>query len=349
MAEERGGMHGRTLPLVAIPLMALLVTLVALNTAAASGRRAEQQDLILRLHDLSPGYLNVELHEESDDGVFCSRLTHPRGTPPALASFIARFHPKGCMGAYYRLFAVPGQPPEPVAVGTGVLSMKTDRASDAAWHVVPELLGRLFHDRRPRAAAAPEKVGSATRMFHTAQVPGFYPFYRKLGHTTSFLVWRSGNTLAVVATVGGTLAEDDRAAVSLARRQQAHIRKASRYTRAERYDAEVPLDDPAIEMPVYWLGRHFQPQGLVGERLFQAYFMPAPRPESKNGPIEEGPLAPLFIGYGDITLDTWTPATWAVFADSRTGQALVSWKCTRTRTISLPDRTATIFAGYERD
>lgn len=225
--------------------------------------------------------------------------------------------------------------------------MKTDRSADAAWHVVPELLGRLFHDHRLREVAAREEVGSATRLFHTDDRPHFYPFYRKLGRTTSFLVWRSGNTLAVVATVGRTVAEDDRAAVDLARRQQGHIRKPTRYTRAERFDAEVPLDNPSIEMPVYWLGRHFRPPDFVGENLFQAYFLGTPRPEPKDG--KWGPLAPLFIGYGDIWLETWTPATWSVFADSKTGQAITSWKCTRTRTISLPDRTATIFGGYEQD
>ncbi len=350
MVGAPGGLRRRALLLVAIPLLGLLAALTVLQIATAAKRQAiKQPDLLLRLHDLPPGYLNVELQEGQGERTFCSRLRHPHDTPKALANFVDRFRPKGCVGAYYRLFTVQGQPSGPVLAGTGVLEMSDDRAADAAWSVVPRLLGRLFHDRPPLEVAAPETVGSDTELFHAAQ-PRFYPVLRKVAPAASFLVWRSGNTLAVVMAVGQSFAENDQAAVELARRQQVHIRTPTRYTPAERFDGEVALDDPALETATYWLGRNFRPGGgLPDNRLFESYFRDTPEAESKEGLIEEGPGALLHIGYRNIRLDTWTPATWSVFADSKTGRAITAWKCTRTRTLSLPEGTATVFGGYDRN
>lgn len=350
MIGAPGGLRRRVLLFVAIPLLGLLAALAVLQTATAAKRQAiEQPDLLLRLHDLPPGYLNVELQESQGEQTFCSRLHDPPDTPKALAKFVDRFRPKGCAGAYYRLFTVPSQPSGPVLAATGVLEMSSDRAADAAWSVVPQLLGRLFHDHPPREVTTPEEIGSDTALFHAAQ-PRFYPFFRKVAPTASFLVWRSGNTLAVVMAVGQSFAENDQAAVELARRQQAHIRRPTRYTRAERFDGEVALDDPALETPAYWLGRNFRPgSGLPDNRLFESYFRDAPEAESKEGDIEEGPGALLHIGYRNIWLDTWTPATWSVFADSKTGKAITTWKCTRTRILSLPEGTATVFGGYDQN
>lgn len=120
------------------------------------------------------------------------------------------------------------------------------------------LVGRLFGDRPPHEVDTRVQIGSATRLFH-ADLPREL---RALGRRTSFLLWRSGNTLAVVETFGPELGRDDRAAAELAPFQQAHIEKPTRYTAAERYDAEVPLDDPALKQPVYWLGRNFGAAGV---------------------------------------------------------------------------------------
>jgi hypothetical protein len=341
MAGDSGGFRRQAL-LVAIPFLGVLAALGALQAVAAARHQAiHQPDLILRLHDLPPGYLNVELQEEQGERTFCSRLHHPHDTPPKLAEFVVRFHPKGCAGAYYRLFTVPDQPSGPVVAGTGVLSMSSGKAAGAAWSIVSELLGRLTKDHRPRQVAAPEKIGSATKLFHS-DPPRFYPFYRKAGPTASFLVWRSGNTLAVVMAIGQSFAEDDRAATQLAHRQQAHLRRPTRYTRAERFDGEVPLDDPALETPVYWPGRHFRPgSGLPNDRLYGSY--------SSDGSEEETPGALLYLGYERIRLATWTQATWPQYADTPAARAISSWHCTQTKTIEVPGGYATIYGGYKEN
>lgn len=335
-------MRRRALLLSAIPCVVLLVSLGALHTAIATPRQTIQPDLILRLHDLPPGYLNVELQEEQGERTFCSRLHHSHDTPPALARFIIRFGPKGCAAAYFRLFTVPAQPSGPALAGSGVLRMNSGKAANAAWHVVPELLGRLMHDHPPQAIATPEKVGSATRLFHANDQPRFYPFFRKVGSAASFLVWRSGNTLAVVMAVGESSDENDRAAIELARRQQTHIRTPTRYTPSERFDGEVALDDPALETPVYWLGRDFRPgHGSRSDRLYGSY--------ASDGSEEETPGALLYLGYERIWLDTWTVATWPQYAGTPAARAIASWPCTKTKTIELPGGYATIYGGYARN
>jgi hypothetical protein len=336
--------------LAAVSGLAVALAVLILGGADAASRHGPNQTrLILRLNDLPAGYLKLDLQEEQGERVFCSRLHHVEDTPAAIARLVDRFHPKGCVGAYYRLFTVPGQPSGPLVVGTGVLSMDSDGAADAAWDAVPELLARLTNGRRPRAVPIAEEIGTATELLHARETPRFYPIYRKVGPRASFLVWRSGNTLATIMAIGESFADIDNAAVELARRQQEHIRNPTRYTLADRFDGEVPLDDPAIDVPVYWLGRNFRPgAGLPDNRLFDSYFTGKATPETFDG-FAEGPSAPLGIRYQNIRLDTWTPAAWRVFARSKTSKAITSWKCTQTRAIALPEGTATIFGAYKEN
>ncbi|HET7509724.1 MAG TPA: hypothetical protein VFJ65_05675 [Solirubrobacterales bacterium] len=345
MVQGKGRLGGvLAVAAVALTLLGAFTALTLSDADAASHRRGpDQTRLLLRLSDLPLGYLNLELLEEQDDRIFCSQLTHPDDTPPKLNRFILRFHPRGCIAAYYRLFTLPGTEPGPKVLASGALALGSDRAADAGWSVVPELLGRLFGDRPPKEVKAGTTVGSATRLFH-ATIRS-----RALGHHTSFLVWRSGNTLAVVETSGPNVAENDRQAAELARLQQAHLEMPTRYTLAERFDGEVPLDDPAIDLPVYWLGRNFRPGGDLPEnRLFDSGFS-TPIPETHEGGFAEGPYAPLNIRYENIRLGTWTPATWHVFTDSKTSRAITAWKCTKTRTIAVAEGSATIFGGYKEN
>jgi hypothetical protein len=326
---------------IVLPALLCLAALLAVTTlradAAPKHPGPDQTQLILRFSDLVLGYMNFDFGEGEDRPIFCSQLTHPEDTPPKLKRFVLHFHPRGCIGAYFRVFVPPGKEPGPRLIGTGVMALDSDRAADAAWRVAPELLGRLLGDRPLREVDPDIQVGSATRLFH-APLPGEA---RALGRNTSFLLWRSGNTLAVVETFGPKLGEDDRGATELAPLQQAHIENPTRYTGAERYDAEVPLDDPALETPVYWLGRNFKPNGLPSNRLFTSFAL--------DGSEEEEPGALLGIWYEQIRLYTWTQATWHEYASTPEAHAIASWRCTKTKTIGLPSGYATIYGGYRKN
>jgi hypothetical protein len=322
-------------------------TLLLLGSADAARQRSTNPTwLILRLSDLSLGYLNVELEEEQGDHVYCSRLTHPEDTPPRMGRFVDRFHPRGCLGGYTLLYTPEGQEEGPELIGTGTLPLRSDAAADAGWKVVPEMLGRLL-SKPPHEVKATERVGEATRLFHV-KAPRIL---NSPGGRETFLVWRSRNTLAAVMVIGDSFARIDREAAALARLQDGHIRKPSRYTLAERFDGEVPLDDPKVNLPVYWLGRNFRPGGqLPDNRLFDSYFTgKASRETHTKFGGAEAPGAPLNIRYANIRLATWSAANWHVFADSESGKAMTAWKCTRTRTIPLAEGSATIFGAYKED
>jgi hypothetical protein len=321
--------------------LAWLICVPRGEAGAQPGGGVNPNRLILRLSDLALGYLNVDLQEEQGDRIYCSRLTHPEDTPAEMGRFIDRFHPRGCLGAYRRLYSPPGEAAGPLVVGTGALPLRSDRAANAGWRVLPEILGRLYSNQQPQEVEASVHVGKATRLFHRYQAKT-----RKEARKVTFLAWRSGNSIEAVMAAGQSFSSADRAAVRLAALQQKHVRDPTRYTLAERFDGEVPLDDPAVDLPVYWLGRNFRPGGnLPDNRLFDAGFPGRAIAESAD-PFEEGPTAPLYIRYANIRLGTWTPETWSVFAGSKTGRAITTWKCTQTRVIPLAGGTATIFGGY---
>lgn len=325
----------------------LLSVIVLAGIALARG--PNQTEMVLRLTDLPAGYMNQALVEGQEDEPYCARLTDPEDTPPKLARFVRRYHPRGCIGAYSSLYTVPGQEFAPPTVGTGVLALDSKRAADAGWSVVPVLLGRLMNDKVPREVAAPETIARATRLFHSKEkvAPG-----REDARTASFLVWRSGNTIANVLVVAASFAEGDRIAVELARRQQAHIRKPTRYTGAERFDGDIPLDDPALQVPVYWLGLNFKPgHGLPSNRFFDGY---APEPYAPTGEssigLEEAPGSVLGLRYFNFHIDSWSAATWPLYLEAPVSRVLTAWNCTEAKAIALPNGgSATIYGGYRRD
>ncbi len=330
--------------LAALLCLAALLAAATLRADAASKHPGpDQTRLLLRLSDLPLGYMNFDFGEGEDRPIFCSQLTHPEDTPPKLKRFVLRFHPRGCIGAFFQVFAPPGKEPGPRLIGTGVMALGSDRAADAAWRLVPALLGRLLGDGAPREVHPDVKVGSATRLFH-ATLRGEARF---LGRHTSFLVWRSGSTLAVVETFGPKVGKNDRAAAQLAPLQQAHIENPSPYTGAERYDAEVPLDDPALKQPTYWLGRNFAPAGLSPLRLEDADTFASLTGREKTG--KETRLSYESADNDYLVIDEWNPHQWQVFKKSKLSHTLVSWHCTETRTVQLAEGTATIYAGYKRD
>jgi len=340
MARVSGWFRWRFVALAALAVLGLVAV------AAARTAGPNQTQLILRLSDLPPGYLNAALQEEQNDETYCARLTDPEDTPPKLARFVRRFHPRGCIGGYYSLYTVPGQEFAPPVVGTGVLVLDSGRATDAGWAVVPILLGRLLHDKVPRELPAPVKIGQATRLFHSKALN------RKSDGTTSFLVWRSGNTIANVMVGADSFAEGDRIAAELASRQQAHIQHPTPYTGAERFDGDVPLDDPSLEVPVYWLGLNFRPgHGLPSNRFFDGY---APQPYAPTGEssigLEEAPGSVLGLRYYNFHVDSWSAQTWPLYLEAPVSHVLTGWHCTETRTLALPSGgSATIYGGYRRN
>lgn len=304
--------------------------------------RVDQSRMVLRLPDLPPGYGNGYLGEgRGDDGLLCEAFSRSSDRPDPVARFARTYRAKGCIAAYISYFTIPGQEPVAPVVFSGVMAFGSAAAADDAWDLVPTMLGRLLPGGHPPPVVETSvRIGAQTRLFHTAQFR--YPFLIRGKQKASFLVWRSGNTVAAIVATGASFATDDRVVDELAPLQQAHIRTPTRYTRAERFDGEVPLDDPSLETPVYWLGRNFRPGGgLPNNRLFESFAL--------DGSEEEEPGALLGIWYRSIRLYTWTQATWPQYASTPAAHAIASWRCTKKKTIEIPAGYATIYGGYAKN
>lgn len=338
--------------LAALAVALGVVLLSDSSSDAADGYRPpkfDQSRLVLRLPDLPTGYGNGYLGEgRGGDGLLCEAFSRSSDKPDPVAEFARMYRAKGCIAAYVSRFTIPGQEPAAPVVFSGAMALGTAAAAVDAWHLVPTMLGRLLRGGPPREVETSARVGAQTRLFHTAQA--WYPYLIRGKQKASFLAWRSGSTVAVVVATGASVATNDRVVAELAPLQQAHIRRPTPYTKVERSDAEVGLDDPAIDIPVYWLGRVFRPGGdLPSNTLYASGFLGEPIPEETGESFSEGPYPPLEADYENIRLATWTPPTWHIFARSKTGKAITSWKCTKTRTVTIPGGIATIFGGYKED
>lgn len=351
MAGSSGFRIG-AIALVAVLAAALGVVLLGDSSSDAAGSyrppKVKQAEMVLRLDDLPPGFGNGYLGEgRGSDGLLCEAFSDPSAQHGAMVGFVRRYRPGGCIAAYDSRYEIPGEQPVAPVVFSGVLALGSATAAGDAWDLVPTMLGRAVFGGPPREVETSLRVGARTRLFHTAQA--WFPYLIRGKHEASILAWRSGNAIAAVVAMGGSVAVNDRVVAELAPRQQTHILEPTPYTAAERSDAEVGLDDPAIDIPVYWLGRTFRPGGgLPSNRLFASGFSEEATPETHDG-FAEGPYAPLNVLYANIRLGIWTPETWGVFTASKTSRSITAWKCTRTRTVPLAEGTATIYGGYKKN
>jgi hypothetical protein len=340
---------GLSLALAAV-IAAGLVTMALAAGRSGNGSNRDEAAQLLRLGDLPLGYVTTELLEDRGHVAECEPLTDPDDTPAQMLKFVRRFHPKGCVFAFQQLFADPGGPAGPLSIGTGVLAAKSRAEADAGWAVVPRMLGRLLEGHPPQPARAPAKIGSATRLFHSS-TRVFFDGGRQ--EPITFLVWRTGNTLAAVMTAGRSREVDDAAAALLARKQQARIARPTPLRASDNYDAEVALENPATDLPVYWLGRHFETgHGVADATLLESWYREEPSAEREYDDWIVAPTARLQLDYSNpsiLDLTIWGPADWPIFARSKIAEALVTWKCTQTRTVEVPGGTATIYLGYDKD
>jgi hypothetical protein len=297
--------------------------------------------MLLRLHDLPPGYIGNLVSAETGPLDQCDYL-HPAEPQPMLAAFIDRYSPKGCFGIYVRLYRVPGSPPAPPVVGTGALDAGSVEAAEAGLAVAPELISHLTENLVPEEVAPSEIVGDATRLLHWKKVPSLF----KPGSSSgSFLAWRSGSVLATVFVDGFRLAADDLVAAELAHIQQSRIEHPTPYTASERDDTEVPLEDPALGIPVFWLGRHFSPD----HELPSLRLLDTASETSSSG----GPRASLLysdhrnLSHGEaVDLNLWPLRQWKQLEGKR-GELPGSLRCATSTRLKLPRGHALIYRGFE--
>jgi hypothetical protein len=288
--------------------------------------------MLLRLHELPPGYL-------VDGEVGCSRARYVEGADPPLADFFVRYAPRECQVHYDRLYSVPGPAPDPRAVTSLAIDLESSEGVRAADAILPELVGRAMTGNiLPTEVRTAARVGAGTRLFRTEHANAL-----GLSVPGSLVTWRQG-TLIGATLVGGAGAKvNDRLAISFARKQARHMRHPTPYPAKARDDLLVPLDNPKLRLPVFWLGRRFDAGGSRPLELTSAW-----------GPLAEGGGPPgtrieLEYSEGALRIGTWTEATWKQYLGTKLGRMLLTWHCTVAATIPVPGGEATIYRGYPED
>lgn len=313
----------------ALGLAIALVLLAATAPGAASkpsGKlRTGAEEAVLRLHDLPPGY-------RISDGSSCA-ARHPTGLRRfrTYDRWVIENRPEGCEFTYERLFRVPGDTPAPPRIRGETINTPSDKAAAQGFRIFVRLTTR-FTKWESYGTVALGPAGPTATLFHE----GGFDAGNSPG--SSFLTWRQGKLLAVLEANGLTTEDDDNAAFYYAQIQQRRLEFPSPYTGAERYDTEVVLDDPGLKLPVYWLGRVFEPENSTSTAELQTAIV-----VEKDGL----PGSKLELRYDGFNLETWTRRSWRLFQDSILGRLNRS-PCARTYAFEWEQGHATISAGYRR-
>lgn len=305
---------------------------LSLTGRAEAPPRTGQIGMLLRFHELPGGYVI------GDEGVVGCGVIDPEGTEPPLFQFLVRHLPPFCKATYERRFIVAAEEPHPPRVDTTVVDLRTAATARQAENLLPELVARLTGNGVSKEVSTTVRIGADTRLFHGTALVG--------GHSrrASLVSWRQGHLLGMTLAAGESTAANDREAIRLARAQRAHMKRPTPYPPRERDDTLVPLENPAIELPIYWLGRSFDPGGGVDPLPLAAAY----------GPLLEGEAPPgtkleLWYGNGALRLGTWTTESWQLYRHERLGHELLDWHCTKTTRLPVASGEATLYAGYDKN
>lgn len=296
-----------------IVVLTIVIPIGAVSALQAAGSKpaageSEALARLLRFKDLPLGYRLLSFGPSPEyraQSLTCSAID-PANPQPDLAAFLHRYSPLGCYAIYYRSFHVPRTQPAALAVGSGAMVMDSIEGAEAGLAIAPELLSHLIGDELPEEVEPGATIGDSTRLFHWRH-PGLFKSSER--PSASFLVWRTGTTVAAVFATDGTVEANDRAVLELAQLQQRRIESPVQAKPSEFDSSEVALEDPALDIPVFWLGRHFAP----GRGLQQMHL-------SDSGSSAAESLAPrVSLFYVDhprlnhaevIYLDFWSWKQW---------------------------------------
>lgn len=190
--------------------------------AAAEG--TPPKALLLRPGDLPEGY---EYFSPDWDGVHnpdvtCARISIP-DAGKKLEKWIEDYAPRGCYALFTRLGdrSAGGVSPVPPLIGSGAVDVGSTKGAHPGFDLALTLLdhaseGKLTR-KLPLTAVGKETALLRSRNRFVGELSGG-------GTNTSWVVWRSGDTLSVVMVGGGPPKQNDAEAFDLAQHQQERIR-----------------------------------------------------------------------------------------------------------------------------
>jgi hypothetical protein len=246
---------------------------------------SEVEAMTLRLSDLPQGF-------RYGDDRGCGELGTTEGKEPELDRFLiaAEAPPRACLGDFTREWGGP-----PPLVQTALFLFDSFEDAERAWEL-RKMLFRSF----ARILLTTERGEGDAVAFDSEGL-------QRLGAGEA---WRDGQLVAAVYEEGLAGAEGREFAASLAEKQRERIESPSSPGREE--DREIGLEDPAISIPIYWLGREFAPEGLPKLELERGEHL------SGDGPGNDVKID--YSGGGIVTLDLWRPEAWERFEHTRLGK-----------------------------
>jgi hypothetical protein len=146
---------------------------------------------------------------------------------------------------------------------------------------------------------------------------------------------------------GMTLEQAPKVALDLARKQQVRIEHPSAEAPNNKMDPELPLNDPSLDVPVYWLGREFRPSALPELHLASTANYPG-----SNG-VPGGFTAELDYGSADrktygIKLWVFRPDAFEKFKHGVIGRIVGDAPCAKATKLDVPGGRAVIWGGFAK-
>jgi hypothetical protein len=281
----------------------------------ATRRIDDPQAAVLHTADLPRGY------REGDDTA-CGIPT-TEGDDPELESLFAKERPRACIIELERVWAG-GKGPRGV---TSAAFVFRDAAAAA-------------RGLRAKASLLEYTASLSTRQTEALDLgdEGQLVRGRGLNDPAVGAVWRSGNVVAMLVVEP----VDEPAARSFALLQQQRIAGTAAAARPTD-TVELELDDPALKLPVYWLGRSFDPAGRLPTLHLEAASAVATGPGNAAKLDYGGVAGGHAVG---VTLDLWQPDRWRRYRATPLGRLVWDSGCARKTTVQLPNGHAEIFAGY---
>jgi hypothetical protein len=291
--------------------------------------RSDARLITLRLSDLPRGF-------RIGDDSGCGGLD-VEGASEKLADFVIAERPSGCWTEFNYVWGTAAAVPQ--LVETSAVIFDATKAAERGFGLRRDLLALTVGLGQIEEEGDAPGLGQRSIVFSTrnALVAG------QIHRPGVGVVWRWGNLMNIVFE-GGLAGEQGREVVlDLARKQQARAEHPTPISQTDTDDRDVSLDQPGLDLPVYWLGREFDPPGkLPPLELGNAVTL------TPGG----GPGSAIKIDYGakgagaGVTLDLWGPEAWKRFKGTRLGRMVWSWPCTDAKKLLLPEGRAVIYGGY---
>jgi hypothetical protein len=300
----------------------IVLARVFVSAGCGSGQRSSSvppQDVVLRTSDLPGGY-------QYGDDTACGVIYGTEGDWLKLSPLFSSERPHACDVELEWVWN--GKPPYSNGITSSAYRFADPKGARRAFAARNELANWT-------ASLTPKTEKRLELGDEAALLRG-----RGLNNPASGVVWRDGNIVSALIVEPA----DDDAALELARKQEEHLDHPSRtLVPPGENDPELELDDPTLKLPVYWLGRTFDPPGALPPLELELANV------GGNGP---GQGVQLWYGFtaggksGTVSVDTWKPDDWKRFRRMLLGRLVWDSPCAHEKVVRVLGGRAEIFAGY---